>query len=90
MRRKKLIMATVAFAVSMTVAALTYKSRVAVQSDTSVSAITAPRTSKPGFAFAMHPEPKALKEFKFVSGDLKAASLADFRGKLVLLNIWAT
>ncbi len=91
MSRKKLIIATVALAVSMTAAALTYKSRVAVQSDTSVSAITkAPLTSKPGFAFAMHPEPKALKEFKFMSGDLKTASLADFRGKIVLLNIWAT
>ncbi len=91
MRRKKLIIATVAFAVSMTAAALIYKSRVAIQFDTSVSATTkAPLTSKPGFAFAMHPQPKALKEFKFVSGDLKAASLADFRGKLVLLNIWAT
>lgn len=76
---------------SMTVAALVYKSQVMVQSDTSVSATTkAPLTSDPGFVFAMHPEPKALKEFKFVSGDLKAVNLADFRGKLVLLNIWAT
>jgi thiol-disulfide isomerase/thioredoxin len=88
---KKLLILTVVFAVSMTAAALIYKSRVAVQSDTSVSATTkAPLTSEPAFAFAMHPQPKTLEEFKFVSGDLKAASLADFRGKLVLLNIWAT
>ncbi len=88
---KKLLIVTVVFAVSMTAAALIYKSRVAVQSDTSVSATTkVPLTSEPGFVFAIHPQPKALKEFKFVSGDLKAASLADFRGKLVLLNIWAT
>jgi thiol-disulfide isomerase/thioredoxin len=88
---KKLLIVTVVFAASMTAAALIYKSRVAVQSDTSVSATTkVPLTSKPAFAFAIHPQPKALKEFKFVSGDLKAASLADFGGKVVLLNIWAT
>jgi thiol-disulfide isomerase/thioredoxin len=88
---KKLLVVTVVFAVSMTAAALIYKSRVAVQSDTSVSATTkVPLTSKLGFAFAIHPQSKALKEFKFVSGDLKAASLADFGGKVVLLNIWAT
>ena len=90
MRRKKLIIATVALAVSMTAAALVYTSRVSIQSDTPVTTNATLLTSKLGFAFAMHPQPKALKEFKFVSGDLKAASLADFRGKLVLLNIWAT
>ncbi len=88
---KKLLVVTVVFAVSMTAAGLIYTSRVAIQSDTSVSATTkVPLTSKPEFVFAIHPRPKALKELEFVSGDLKAASLADFGGKVVLLNIWAT
>ncbi len=87
---KKLLVVAVVFAVSMTAAALIYKSRVSIQSDTPVTTNATLLTSKLGFAFAMHPEPKVLEEFKFVSGDLKAASLADFRGKLVLLNIWAT
>jgi thiol-disulfide isomerase/thioredoxin len=88
---KKLLVVAVVFAASITAAALVYKTRVAVQSDTSVSATTkGPLTSKPGFVFAIHPQPRALKEFKFVSGDLKAANLSDFRGKVVLLNIWAT
>ncbi len=87
---KKLLVVAVVFAVSMTAAALIYKSRVSIQPDTPVTTNATLLTSKLGFAFAMHPEPKVLEEFKFVSGDLKAASLADFRGKLVLLNIWAT
>ena len=90
-RTKKFLVVAVVFAVSMTAAALIYKSRVSIQSDTPVSAsVQGPLTTKPGFAFTIHPQSKALEEFKFVSGDLKAASLADFHGKLVLLNIWAT
>ncbi len=87
---KKLLIVTVVFAVSMTAAALIYKSRVAIQSDTAVTTNATLLTSKPEFVFAIHPRPKALKELEFVSGDLKAASLADFGGKVVLLNIWAT
>ncbi len=87
---KKLLVVAVVFAVSMTAAALIYKSRVSIRSDTPVTTNAPLLTSKPGFAFAIHPRPKALKELKFVRGDLKAASLSDFRGKLVLLNIWAT
>ncbi len=37
-----------------------------------------------------HEQPRVLKSFKFIDGDLKAVSLDDFRGKFVLLNIWAT
>lgn len=40
--------------------------------------------------FALHREPKALPEVGFVTDDGTARTLADFRGKLVLLNIWAT
>ena len=88
---KKLLVTAVVFAVSMTAAALIYTSRVSIRSDTPVTAsVQGPLTSKRGFAFTIHPRPKALEEFKFVSGDLKAASLSDFRGKVVLLNIWAT
>ncbi len=88
---KKLLVVAVVFAVSMTAAALIYKSRMSIRSDTPVAAsMQGPLTTKRGFAFTIHPRPKALEEFKFVSGDLKAVSLSDFRGKVVLLNIWAT
>ncbi|WP_137823211.1 TlpA disulfide reductase family protein [Pseudomonas sp. D(2018)] len=36
------------------------------------------------------PEPKPLDAVSFVDGEGKPLSLADFRGKVVLLNLWAT
>lgn len=36
------------------------------------------------------PEPRPVPEIRFVDGEGKPRSLADFRGKVVLLNIWAT
>jgi thiol-disulfide isomerase/thioredoxin len=41
-----------------------------------------------GFSFLGQPSP--LPELGFVDGDGRAMSLADFRGRVVLLNIWAT
>src|SRR5699024_10766035 len=35
-------------------------------------------------------KPKALPELQFQDGTGRARSLADFRGKVVLLNVWAT
>ena len=87
---KKLLVVAVLFAVSMTAAALIYKSRVSIQSDTPLTTNATLLTSKPEFAFTIHPQPQALKEFMFVDDDSKAASLTDLRGKVVLLNIWAT
>jgi thiol-disulfide isomerase/thioredoxin len=44
--------------------------------------------SPPSFAVADPPKP--LPEIRIVDGDGKTGALADFRGKFVLLNIWAT
>ena len=44
--------------------------------------------SKLPFARAMRPKP--LPELRFNDADGRAHTLADFRGKVVLLNIWAT
>ena len=46
-----------------------------------------PMTSK---NFALHPAPRPVPELAFNNGDGKQTTLADFRGKIVLLNIWAT
>jgi thiol-disulfide isomerase/thioredoxin len=40
--------------------------------------------------FARAAKPKPIPELRFVDGAGRALSLADFRGKVVLLNIWAT
>lgn len=87
---KKLLVVAVVFAASMTAAALIYKSRMPMQSDTASTANPTFLASGPKFAFTIHPQPRAVKEFMFVDGDLQAAKLANFRGKVVLLNLWAT
>lgn len=40
--------------------------------------------------FAINDRPKALPEVRFVDGDGRSRALADFSGKVVLLNVWAT
>ena len=40
--------------------------------------------------FAMGEDPKPLPELQFTDSDGKALTLADFKGKIILLNIWAT
>jgi len=39
---------------------------------------------------SLHDAPRELPELRFTDGSGKPLSLADFRGKLVLLNLWAT
>lgn len=41
-------------------------------------------------AFLVHKEPQALPEFGFLDEAGRRHTLADFRGKVVLLNLWAT
>jgi thiol-disulfide isomerase/thioredoxin len=43
-----------------------------------------------GLPFARAAKPKPIPELRFVDGAGRALTLGDFRGKLVLLNIWAT
>src|SRR5260370_4036055 len=42
------------------------------------------------FNFSFFDQPRALPELRFVDGENRALSLADFLGRPVLLNIWAT
>ena len=42
------------------------------------------------FAFSFFDQPRPIPELSFIDGDGRPASLADFKGKPVLLNIWAT
>lgn len=41
-------------------------------------------------AFIEHPEPKPLPDLQFTDATGQAVKLSDFRGKIVLLNLWAT
>lgn len=47
-------------------------------------------SSSDAFKFSFYDQPHALPEVHFVDGDDRSLSLQDFRGRLVLLNLWAT
>src|SRR5438045_7524425 len=49
-----------------------------------VAAATAPQN------FVLHDTPKALPEISFTDDAGRPHTLADFKGRVVLLNIWAT
>lgn len=51
---------------------------------------TQPVAAQAPTGFALHESPRPLPEIQFENGQGEATSLADFRGKVVLLNIWAT
>ena len=55
--------------------------------EAAVGTLTSPRTA---IDFAPLDEPRRLPEFRFTDGDGRGLSMADFRGRLVVLNIWAT
>jgi thiol-disulfide isomerase/thioredoxin len=49
-----------------------------------------PKRAQAPTGFAVHDSPKPLPEIQFENDQGEGMSLADFRGKVVLLNIWAT
>jgi len=51
---------------------------------------TQPAGAQAPAGFAVHESPRPLSEIQFENSQGEAMSLADFRGKVVLLNIWAT
>ena len=49
-----------------------------------------PAAAEPPAGFALHDSPRPVPEISFEDGEGETLSLADFNGKVVLLNIWAT
>jgi thiol-disulfide isomerase/thioredoxin len=47
-------------------------------------------SNKTAFVFTIHPQPRVLPAIRFADEKERAMTLQDFRGKFVLLNIWAT
>jgi len=47
-------------------------------------------SNKAAFVFNIHPQPRVLPTLRFADEKEFAMTLQDFRGKIVLLNIWAT
>lgn len=56
----------------------------------SVWATTNARAQDAVTTFPLHDSPRELPELRFQDGERAERILADFRGKVVLLNVWAT
>jgi thiol-disulfide isomerase/thioredoxin len=77
----------------MTGAAQGYLSRLILALATTLTALAVSMQSAGAQAptgFAVHESPRPLSEIQFENAQGEAMSLADFHGKVVLLNIWAT
>ena len=48
------------------------------------------KTEKTGVVFAINSQPRVLPTIRFADAKERAMTLQDFRGKFVLLNVWAT
>jgi thiol-disulfide isomerase/thioredoxin len=46
--------------------------------------------NKTAFVFNIHPQPRLLPAIRFADEKERAVTLQDFRGKVILLNVWAT
>lgn len=55
-----------------------------------MAAAGAARAAPPPDALQVHPEPRAVPALEFVDGAGDTRALADFRGRVVVLNVWAT
>lgn len=73
--------------VTLAVASVTY-----ISGDESLStpATSEKQTATPSRPFVMHETPQALPKVTFEDGNGQALTLAAFKGRTVLLNIWAT
>lgn len=54
------------------------------------AALATAAAQEPSRNFIIHEAPKTVAEIQFEDADGRSRSLNDFRGKVVLLNIWAT
>ena len=84
--RRGLIIAA-AIVLGLVVAAVLYQRDRWSSTETPVAIVPGPTASA---AFAWLNEPRPVAPLHFVDGRGQAATLADFRGRTILLNIWAT
>ena len=55
-----------------------------------IPAVQTPPPEPSEFPFDLLDPPRPLPELRFVDGEGRPLTLADFRGKVILLNLWAT
>lgn len=90
----RLTTAAIVAAGTRLVAGGAYKYFVATQPDEPAVSSAPPsvstETGGSDSSIALHETPQPVSELSFIDGEGREISLADFRGKTILLNIWAT
>ncbi len=96
---KKTLIAATAVAALTALAIVFYRYGVRAPSETSVPptaevarppTLEAAPSTRSGLGFTPLDRPRPLPEVRFVDGDGRTLTLAGFRGRVVLLNLWAT
>jgi thiol-disulfide isomerase/thioredoxin len=80
-QRKRMVLAAVVLAIGIAAVLISGKNPVLGQSKLNTGHMA---------AFVLKPQPVELPKLAFVDGEGKERSLADWKGKTVLLNLWAT
>lgn len=93
-KKSKAIAAIVIGAIVVLAAVAAYQYFAVRQPDGSMgSEVSRPasrQTASSNGSFVLHETPQPVAELSFVDGDGRERSLADFHGRTILLNIWAT
>lgn len=95
---KRILLAAAAVTAVLVLAAVFYRTGTETPAGTSVvakSEIEPPKTAerRPApaeFRFTLLDPPGPLRDISFIDGEKRSLTLADFRGKVILLNFWAT
>ena len=91
---KRVLLTATAIAAALVIAAVLYRTGIETPAGAApaapVPAVQMPPPEPPEFPFDLLDPPRALPELRFVDGEGRPLTLADFRGKVILLNIWAT
>jgi thiol-disulfide isomerase/thioredoxin len=86
--RARILFALMGIAVLTAALAMAY--RESTRTTASAPDAASASSNKTGFAFDIYPQPHTLPNVRFADGNGRAMTLQDFRGKFVLLNVWAT
>src|SRR3546814_1033360 len=60
------------------------------EADPETAAAPSTEAGRESAVMSLHEAPRTVAELRFNDGNGKSVTLTDFRGKIVLLNIWAT
>ena len=91
---KRVLLTATAIAAALVIAAVLYRTGIETPAGAAhaaaIPAVQMPPPEPSEFPFDLLDPPRALPELRFVDGEGRPLTLADFRGKVILLNIWAT